>query len=103
MVVDKAHDPAPRNRFLELINTEPQGRLAMSLVGILLGIINIAIVVAILVLVGLVIVWFLSWLNFPVPANIQKVYMVIVALIALAMFVALLLGSPLPFHVISVR
>jgi hypothetical protein len=75
----------------------------VSVGGVLLGIINIAITVAILVLVGLVIVWFMSWLNFPIPANVQKVYMVIVALIALYMIVALLLGLPLPFHVVGTR
>jgi hypothetical protein len=73
----------------------------ISLTAILLGIINIAIVVAILVLVGLVIVWFMSWLNFPIPENIQRVYMVIVALIALYMLVALLLGLPLPFRAVG--
>lgn len=66
----------------------------MSLGGILLGLINIAIVVAILVLIGLVIVWFMGWLGFPVPENIRKVFMAIVALIALYMIVALLLGMP---------
>jgi hypothetical protein len=75
----------------------------VSVGGVLLGIINIAITVAILVLVGLVIVWFMSWLNFSIPANVQKVYMVIVALIALYMIVALLLGLPLPFHVVGTR
>jgi hypothetical protein len=75
----------------------------MSLGGILLGIINIAITVAILVLVGLVIMWLMGWLGFPIPANIQKVFMIIVALIALAMLVALLLGAPLPFHVVGTR
>ena len=35
----------------------------MSLSAILLGIINIAIVVAILLLVGAVILWFCSWMN----------------------------------------
>jgi hypothetical protein len=74
-----------------------------SLGGILLGIINIAIVVACLVLIGLVIVWFMSWLGFPIPDKIQKVFMIIVALIALYMIVALLLGLPLPFHVIGAR
>jgi hypothetical protein len=75
----------------------------LSLGGILLGIINVAIVVAILVLIGLVIVWFMSYLGFPIPEKIQQVFMVIVALIALAMLVALLLGAPLPFHVVGTR
>jgi hypothetical protein len=72
-----------------------------ALGGILLGIINIAIVIAILVLIGLVIVWFMGYLGFPIPAQVQKVFMIIVALIALYMLVALLLGLPLPFRVIG--
>ena len=66
----------------------------MAISGILLGIINIAIVVALLVLVGLVIVWFMSWMGLAVPAQLQKVYMILVALIGLYMLVALLLGMP---------
>jgi predicted ABC-type exoprotein transport system permease subunit len=66
----------------------------MSLSGLVLGIINIAIVVVILLLVGAVILWFCSWLNFPVPAMVQKLYIAVVALIALYMLVALLLGIP---------
>ena len=66
----------------------------MSLTGILLGFINIAIVVAILILVGYIILWIMGMLGFPVPAMVQKMYMVIVALIALYMIVALLLGIP---------
>jgi hypothetical protein len=74
-----------------------EGGLGMlSLTGIVLGLINIAIYVAILVLIGLIIVWFASWLNFPIPQNIQRVYMVIVALIALYLILALLFGLPMP-------
>ena len=66
----------------------------ISLGGILLGLINIAIVVAILLLIGAVIMWFMGWIGFAVPANVQKLYIAIVALIALYMLVALLLGFP---------
>jgi hypothetical protein len=66
----------------------------MSLSAILLGIINIAIVVAILLLVGAVILWFMSWMGLAVPPNVQKGYIVVVALIGLYMLVALLLGIP---------
>lgn len=66
----------------------------MSLAGVLLGLINICIVVAILVLIGYVAMWLLGLLGFPIPATVQKIYMVIVALIALYMIVALLLGIP---------
>ena len=62
---------------------------------------GIAIVVAFLILIGLLVVWLLSFISFTIPENIQKVYLVIVALIALYMLVALLLGLPLPIAVIK--
>lgn len=66
----------------------------MSLGGIVLGLINIAIVVAILVLVGAVIVMFARWMQWPIDWNVQRLYLLVVALIALYMLVALLLGMP---------
>ena len=67
----------------------------MSLAGILLGLINIAIVIAVLMLIGAIVLWFLQWIfSVAVPANVQKLYIGIVALIALYMIVALLLGIP---------
>jgi hypothetical protein len=66
----------------------------MSLAGIVLGVINVAIVIAILLLIGAIILWFCSWMGLSVPANVQKGYMVVVALIGLYMLVALLLGIP---------
>jgi len=66
----------------------------MSLSGIILGVINIAIVVAVLLLVGAVILWFCSWIGFAVPANVQKLYIAIVGLVGLYMLVALLFGIP---------
>jgi hypothetical protein len=71
-----------------------QGSNAMSLAGILLGIINIAIVIAVLLLIGAIILWFCNWFEFAVPANVQKGYLAVVALIGLYMLVALLLGMP---------
>jgi hypothetical protein len=66
----------------------------MSLANILLGVINIAITVAILIIIGLIIEWFMSWMSLPVPEMIRRVYLIIVALIALYMLVALILGMP---------
>lgn len=66
----------------------------MSLGGILLGLIDIAIVVVILLLIGAFALWILGYLGWAPPANIQKLYIGLVALIALAMIVALLLGVP---------
>lgn len=66
----------------------------MSIGALLLGIINVAIVVAVLVLVGAVIVMFARWLQWPIDWNVQRLYLLVVALIALYMLVALLLGLP---------
>lgn len=66
----------------------------MSLTGLLLGLINVAIVVAILVWIGYIAMWLLGLLGFPVPGTVQKIFMVIIALIALYMIVSLLLGIP---------
>lgn len=66
----------------------------MSLSGILLGLINIAIVIVILVLIGAIIVWVANTLGWAVPWNVQRLYLAVVALIALFMVVALILGIP---------
>jgi hypothetical protein len=72
----------------------------MSLAAVLLGLINIAIVIAIFLLVGAIILWFCNWVGFPVPDLVQKLYLAIVALIGLYMLVALLLGLPMPIAVV---
>lgn len=67
----------------------------MSLPGVILGLINIALVVVILCIVGLIIVWFLKWfLSVDVPEQIKKLYVAGVGLYALYMLVALIFGSP---------
>ena len=66
----------------------------MSLTGLLLGIINIAIVIAILLLIGAIILWFMSWMGLAVPDLVRKLYIGVVALIGLYMLVSLLLGLP---------
>jgi hypothetical protein len=74
----------------------------MSLSGLLLGVINIAIVIVILVLIGAIIVWVAGLLGWPIPSTIQRIYLGVVGLIALYMIVALLFGLALPFRVIHV-
>lgn len=66
----------------------------MAVGGILLGIINIFIVVAILVLIGALIVMVARWFQWPIDWNVQRLYLLVVALIALYMVIALLLGMP---------
>ena len=66
----------------------------MSLGGLLLGLVNIAIVIVVLVLIGAIVVWVMSTLGWPIPWNVQRLYLAVVALIALFMLVALILGIP---------
>lgn len=66
----------------------------MSLSGLVLGVINIFIVVAILVLVGAIIVMFAKWMSYTIDWNVQRLYLLVVLLIALYMIVALLFGIP---------
>ena len=73
----------------------------MTLAGILLGLINIVIVVAILLLVGAIIDWILGIIGFAVPQQVRQLYLVIVALVAIYMVVALLLGFPTA-HIIHI-
>jgi hypothetical protein len=66
----------------------------MSLSGLLLGVINIFIVVAILLLIGALVEWFLGWMGIAMSAMVRKLYIAVVALIALYMLVALAFGIP---------
>jgi hypothetical protein len=67
----------------------------MSLTGLILGVLDIAIVVAVLLLIGAIIEWGLSAIaGIAVPPNVRKGFLVVVALIALYMLVALVLGMP---------
>jgi len=68
---------------------------------ILLGVINTAIVVAILLLVGAIIQWGLSYIGVTIPDIVVKLYIGVVVLIAIYMVVALLLGLPVGPHIIG--
>lgn len=69
--------------------------MALSVGGILLGIVNIAIVVVVLLLVGVLAWWiFTSLLHLSLPGEARQLYLALVALVALYMIVALILGLP---------
>jgi sterol desaturase/sphingolipid hydroxylase (fatty acid hydroxylase superfamily) len=72
----------------------------MALSAILLGLINIAIVIALFLMIGAIIEWVMDWLGFSVPANVRKAFLALVALIALYMLVALAFGIP-SIHIIA--
>ena len=65
----------------------------MSVTGLLLGVINIAIVIAVLILVGYIAMWIFGMIGFAIPATVQKIFMAIVALTALYLIVQLVLGA----------
>jgi hypothetical protein len=67
----------------------------MSLVGILIGLLNCIVLALILVLIGAVVLWVLAALGWPIPQNIQKIYLGIVALITLICFISLIAGAPM--------
>ena len=66
----------------------------LSIGGILLGLVNIAIVVVLLLIVGLFAVLIFNFLSVPLPGEMRKLYMALVALIALYMIIALIFGFP---------
>lgn len=67
----------------------------MSLSGLVLGIINIAIVVVVLLLVGVFIWWFLTKvIKMELDARMEQLYLVLIGLVALYMLVALIFGIP---------
>lgn len=73
----------------------------MSLSGVVLGLINIAIVVVILLLVGVVVKWGIKWLfSKDTDPMMDKLYIAAVGLIALYMVVAMIFGIP-SIHVIG--
>jgi hypothetical protein len=66
----------------------------LSISGILLGVVNIAIVVVLLLLIGVIAWWLLGLLHVQLPGEARQLYLVLVALIALYMFIALIFGLP---------
>lgn len=66
----------------------------MSLGGLLLGLIDAVIVAAVMVLIGAIIVWVAQIFEWPIPWNIQRIFLLIVLLIFVYEVVALLLGMP---------
>lgn len=68
--------------------------MSISIAGILLGIINIGIVAVFWLLLGVFIVWIAGMFNLAIPAQMQKLYLLLVLLIVVYMFVALFFGMP---------
>jgi hypothetical protein len=67
----------------------------MSIAGILIGVLNCVLVAAVLVLLGAIIVWVASIFQWPIPWNIQRIYLLIVLLVFIICVISLLVGAPM--------
>jgi hypothetical protein len=70
---------------------------------ILLGLINTAVVAALLLVIGAIAESILDWLGFRVLETVRKLYLALVALIALYMIVAPIFDMPMPLRIINGR
>ena len=67
----------------------------MSFAAVLIGLLNCILLVAILVLLGAVVAWVASLFEWPIPWNIQRLYLLIVLIVFIICVIGLLLGSPM--------
>jgi hypothetical protein len=75
----------------------------MTVAGILLGILNCIVLAAILVLVGAIIAWVAAMFEWPIPWNIQRIFLLIVLLTFIICAVSLLVGTPMVHFLGSMR
>jgi hypothetical protein len=68
---------------------------SMSVLGILVGLLNCVLVVALLVLIGAIIVWVAQIFEWPIPWNIQRIYLLICLIVFIICAVSLLAGMPM--------
>lgn len=74
----------------------------MSIFGFLVGILNCLLMVAVLVLIGAVIVWVASMFEWPIPWNIQRIYLLICLLVFIICVIMGFVGEPM-IHIIPMR
>lgn len=74
----------------------------MSIVGILVGVLNCILLTAVLVLLGAIIVWVASIFEWPIPWNIQRIYLLICLLVFIICVVSMMVGEPM-IHIIPMR
>jgi hypothetical protein len=67
----------------------------MNIAGLLVGLLNCVLVAAILVLIGAIIVWVASAFQWPIPWNIQRIFLLIVLLVFIICAISLMVGAPM--------
>jgi len=74
----------------------------MSILGFLIDVLNCILLAAILVLIGAIIVWAAAIFEWPIPWNIQRLYLLVVLIVFIICVITGLVGAPM-FHVIPPR
>jgi hypothetical protein len=72
-----------------------RGEIVMSIAGIFIGLLNCILLAAILVMLGAIVAWIASIFEWPIPWNIQRIYLLIVLLIFIICAASLMLGTPM--------
>jgi hypothetical protein len=67
----------------------------MSIAGVLIGVLNCILLVAVLVLLGAVVAWVASLFEWPIPWNIQRIFLLICLLVFIICVASLMLGTPM--------
>lgn len=67
----------------------------MSILGFLVEVLNCVLLTAVLVLVGAIIAWVASIFEWPIPWNIQRIYLLICLLVFIICVVSGLVGMPM--------
>jgi hypothetical protein len=75
----------------------------MTIAGILIGVLNCILLVAVLVLLGAIVAWVASLFEWPLPWNIQRIYLLICLLIFIICVASLMLGTPMVHFIGSGR
>jgi hypothetical protein len=67
----------------------------MTIAGIIIGVLNCVLLAAVLVLCGAIVAWVASLFEWPIPWNIQRIFLLIILLIFIICVLSLLLGTPM--------
>jgi len=67
----------------------------VSIFGLLIGVLNCVLVAAVLVLLGAIVVWVAGLFSWPVPWDIQRIYLLIVLVVFIICILSLAFGYPM--------
>jgi hypothetical protein len=77
------------------MRADSAGDAPMSIFGLLIGVLNCVLVAAVLVLLGAIVVWVAGLFSWPIPWDIQRIYLLIVLVIFIICVLSLAFGMPM--------